>query len=76
MGELAVPAGEGRPARRDSLAPPPVTVWVVVARPQREAGTESSEVVAAFSRLAPALAWMARSEISLLLVPVVLDAEL
>jgi hypothetical protein len=37
---------------------------------------ERSEVVAAFSRLTDAVAWMGASPVSLLLVPVVLDAEL
>ena len=80
--ESAVSRDEGRPARRGPLARRPSggpahdVVWVVVARPVSESGEEASSVVAVFSELPPALDWMAESAISLLLVPMVVDAEL
>ena len=49
---------------------------MVVARPVSESGAEASSVVAVFSELPAALDWMAESAISLLLVPMVVDAEL
>jgi hypothetical protein len=64
-----MPPGTGRGEAHD-------VVWVAVARPVSESGAEASSVVAVFSELPAALDWMAESAISLLLLPMVVDAEL